>query len=226
LGKRKDGSVPQNFNQLQPRIASMPGTASFLDAQSAAAWRAAWRSVAATAEALDMTLADVPALNALAEDAPLIGIIDSGVNDHPFLADIVAGAIGVPADLGTADVWGHGTCVAGVAVYGDLRAQLAANELRRGARVCSAKVVNDQGQFDDRRLVLSQMREAIMTLNRRFGCRIFVIALGERRGVYNGGKVGTWAATLDELARELDVVIVVSHRGTEVLAPAIVSNRQ
>ncbi|WP_245284829.1 S8 family peptidase [Bradyrhizobium sp. th.b2] len=163
-----------------------------------------------TAEALDLTLADAPALNALAEDAPLIGIIDSGVNDHPFLADIVAGAIGVPADLGTADVWGHGTRVAGVAVFGDLRAQLAAGALQRGARICAAKVVNDRGDFDDRRLVPSQMREAITTLNLRFGCRIFVVALADRRRVFDGGKVGTWAATLDELARELDVVIIVS----------------
>lgn len=163
-----------------------------------------------TAEALDLTLADAPALNALAEDAPLIGIIDSGVNDHPFLADIVAGAIGIPADLGTADVWGHGTRVAGVAVFGDLRAQLAAGALQRGARICAAKVVNDRGDFDDRRLVPSQMREAITTLNLRFGCRIFVVALADRRRVFDGGKVGTWAATLDELARELDVVIIVS----------------
>ena len=163
-----------------------------------------------TAEALDLTLAEAPALNALAEDAPLIGIIDSGVNDHPFLADIVAGAIGVPADLGTADVWGHGTRVAGVAVFGDLRAQLAAGALQRGARICAAQVVNDRGDFDDRRLVPSQMRDAITTLNLRFGCRIFVVALADRRRVFDGGKVGTWAATLDELARELDVVIIVS----------------
>lgn len=163
-----------------------------------------------TAEALDLTLAEAPALNALAEDAPLIGIIDSGVNDHPFLADIVAGAIGVPADLGTADVWGHGTRVAGVALFGDLRAQLAAGALQRGARICAAKVVNDRGDFDDRRLVPSQMREAITTLYLRFGCRIFVVALADRRRVFDGGKVGTWAATLDELARELDVVIIVS----------------
>jgi Subtilase family len=163
-----------------------------------------------TAEALDLTLADAPALNALAEDAPLIGIIDSGVNNHPFLADIVAGAIGVPADLGTADIWGHGTRVAGVAVFGDLRAQLAAGALQRGARICAAKVVNDRGDFDDRRLVPSQMREAITTLNQRFGCRIFVVALADRRRVFDGGKVGTWAATLDELVRELDVVIIVS----------------
>jgi hypothetical protein len=163
-----------------------------------------------TAEALDLTLTDVPPMNALADDAPLIGIIDSGVNDHPFLADIIAGAIAVPEDLGTADVWGHGTRVAGVAVFGDLRAQLGEEELQRGARLCAAKVVNDQGDFDDRRLVPSQMREALTTLNQRFGCRIFVVALADRRRVFDGGKVGTWAATLDELARELDVVIIVS----------------
>jgi hypothetical protein len=163
-----------------------------------------------TAEAIDLTLADAPPLNALAEDSPFIGIIDSGVSDHPFLADIIAGAIGVPAHLGTADVWGHGTRVAGVAVFGDLRAQIAAGALQRSARICAAKVVNDQGNFDDRRLVPSQMREAITTLNERFGCRVFVIALADRRRVFDGGKVGTWAATLDELARELDVVIIVS----------------
>jgi Subtilase family len=163
-----------------------------------------------TSEALDMALADVPPLNTVADDAPLIGIIDSGVNDHPFLADILVGAIGVPADLGTADVWGHGTRVAGVAVFGDLRAQLDAGALQRGARLCAAKVVNDRGDFDDRRLVPSQMREAITTLSQRFGCRVFVVALADRRRVFDGGKVGTWAATLDELARELDVVIIVS----------------
>jgi hypothetical protein len=54
------------------------------------------------------------------------------------------------------------------------------------------------------------MREALTTLNQRFGCRIFVIALADRKRIFNGGKIGTWAATLDELARELDIVIFVS----------------
>jgi hypothetical protein len=48
LGKRKDGSLPQNFDQLQPRIDPMtraPGFAAFFDGQSAAAWCAAWRSL-------------------------------------------------------------------------------------------------------------------------------------------------------------------------------------
>ena len=136
-------------------------------------------------------------------------MIDSGVNDHPFLADIIVGTIGVPANLGTADDWGHGAIVAGVAVFGDLRAQLAGT-LQRGARICAAKVVNERGEFDNRRLVPSQMREALTALNQRFGCRVFVIALADKKRVFDGGKVGNWAATLDELARELDIVIIVS----------------
>lgn len=163
-----------------------------------------------TGAALDLVLDDVPPLNNVPDDAPIIGIIDSGVNAHPFLQDILVGAIGVPATLGTADDWGHGTRVTGIAIFGDLRAQLEVGTLDRSSRLCSAKVVNEHGGFDDRRLVPSQMREAITTLNTRFGCRIFVIALGDRKRPYDGGKVGTWAATLDELARERDVVIIVS----------------
>lgn len=144
-----------------------------------------------TAEAYALALDDVPALNSIAEDAPVIGIIDSGINDHPFLADILVGAIGVPETLGSTDDWGHGTRVAGVVVLGNLRAQIAAGTLARGARLCSAKVVDAQGEFDDRRLVPAQMREAIGTLNARFGCRIFVISLGDRKRRYDGGKVGT-----------------------------------
>lgn len=163
-----------------------------------------------TGAALDLELGDMPVPNQLPEDAPLIGIIDSGINDHPLLADILVGSIGVPATLGTADDFGHGTRVGSIAAYGDIRAQLAVRTMNRGARLCSAKIVNERGEFDNRRLVPTQIREAIITLNGQYGCRIFVIALGDKRLPYKGGKVGIWAATLDELARELDVVILVS----------------
>jgi hypothetical protein len=158
-------------------------------------------------------------LSPVDDGLPVIGIIDSGVNAHPLLEDTLIGAIGVPATLGTADDVGHGTRVSGVATFGDLRTQLANNTLNRTARLCSAKVINQLGTFDDRRLVPSQMREAITTLKEEFGCRIFVIALCDIifvialcdiKSRYDGGKVGTWAATLDELARELDVIIIVS----------------
>ena len=164
----------------------------------------------AIGEALNLTLEELPALAPLPDDAPIIGVIDSGVNDHPLLADAIVGAIGAPASLGTADEWGHGTRVSGVALFGDLRAQLEAGQLARTARLAVAKVVNDRGGFDDRRLVPTQMREAITGLHGRFGCRIFVVALGDPKRPYDDGKVGPWAQTLDELARELDVLIIVS----------------
>lgn len=163
-----------------------------------------------TGEAFQTTLDNSPPLNELPFDAPVIGIIDSGVNAHPYLEDILIGSIGVPASLGVGDDWGHGTRIGGVATFGDLREQLEAQTLNRRARLCSAKVVNSQGRFDDRRLVPSQMREAITRLHQEFACRIFVVALADIRKPYDGGKVGAWAATLDELARELDVLIVVS----------------
>lgn len=164
----------------------------------------------AIGEALNLTLEELPALAPLPDDAPIIGVIDSGVNDHPLLADAIVGAIGAPASLGTADEWGHGTRVSGVALFGDLRAQLEAGQLARTARLAVAKVVNDRGGFDDRRLVPTQMRDAITGLHGRFGCRIFVVALGDPKRPYDDGKVGPWARTLDELARELDVLIIVS----------------
>jgi len=159
---------------------------------------------------IQLTIEEIPPIEVEVGDRPLVGIIDSGLNAHPLIEDIVAGAIGIPATLGASDDWGHGTRVAGVAAFGDLRAQLTQPQLTRFARLCSARVVNERGAFDDRRLVPSQMREAITTLREQFGCRIFVSALADTRQVYDGQKVGAWAATLDELARELDVVIIVA----------------
>ncbi|MGS9692546.1 S8 family peptidase [Pseudomonas aeruginosa] len=164
-----------------------------------------------TREALELNLADFPPVEVL-ENAPVIGILDSGINAHPLLEGVVVGAIGVPEGLGTADEFGHGTRVAGVAAFGDLRAQLAeGGDLVCAARICSARVVNHRGGFDDHSLITNQMRDALTTLNREFGCRIFSISLADIKSApYAGGKVGPWTATLDELARELDVLILVS----------------
>ncbi|MGF6227941.1 hypothetical protein QFZ27_001896 [Inquilinus ginsengisoli] len=164
----------------------------------------------ATGEFVDLELAELPPLGEVDDDAPLIGIIDSGVNEHPLIEDILFGAIGVPETLGTADEYGHGTFVAGIAAFGDLRGQLARGTLNRGARLCSAKVLDRTGNFPDSRLTPGQMREAITRLNQDFGCRIFVIALGDRKRVFDGGKVGPWAATLDEIVSELDIVVIVA----------------
>lgn len=45
---------------------------------------------------------------------------------------------------------------------------------------------------------------------RGYACRVFNLSLGDVNLPYRGGKVSPWASILDTLARELDVLIVVS----------------
>ncbi|MDH2327961.1 S8 family peptidase [Cereibacter sp. SYSU M97828] len=161
-------------------------------------------------ELIRMELPAAPAILPADADAPVIGILDSGLNEHPFLEQSIAGLAAFPPSLGLADVWGHGTRVASVAAFGDLRNHPPEHPLQPAARLVSAKVVQDNGAFFERRTLPGQMREAITRLHADYGCRIFVISLGDTRARNESGRVGPWAATLDELARELDVLIFVS----------------
>ena len=163
-----------------------------------------------TASVIEMSLPQMPLLNDIADGVPVVGIVDSGVASHPLLKDAIVAAIAEPEYLGTHDGCGHGTLVAGVATFGDLRAQLADGTLTRVARIASAKVLNDSGKFDDCSYVPKQMRKVISHLHSECGCRIFVLSLGHANQLFDGHKVGPWAATLDELARELNLLILVA----------------
>ncbi|EOA3227028.1 S8 family peptidase [Escherichia coli] len=143
------------------------------------------------------------------EDLPVIGIIDSGLNNHPFLDNVIVGTVSYLNDAGQ-DSWGHGTSVAGVAVFGDLRHQLAQNQLIRYARICSAKVVDDKGRFPDDVVIPKLMSQAIRQLHYDFNCRIFNISLGDPKAPFKGDRNGQWASILDDLARDLDILIIVS----------------
>jgi hypothetical protein len=152
----------------------------------------------------------VPLVLVPAEGAPIIGVLDSGVNDHPLLNGLVVGRHLGEGIVDAADVWGHGTSVAGAALFGDLRDAIPAGALEPVGRLAVAKVVGDNGRFPERRTVPRVMDTAIRTLHADLGCRLFVLSLGDTNANLAQGRVGPWAATLDALARELDVLIVVS----------------
>lgn len=54
------------------------------------------------------------------------------------------------------------------------------------------------------------VEDAIRHLHTNHQCRVFNLSLGNPDDVYDGGRQFGWAELLDRLARELDVVIVVS----------------
>ncbi|WP_271951018.1 S8 family peptidase [Ruegeria faecimaris] len=159
---------------------------------------------------VDMALGDLPPVSPVSPDAPIVAILDSGINAHPLLDDVLIATEAFPPELQTADVWGHGTKVGGAAVFGDLREQIASGSLQKSVRLVSAKIITDQGQFYERRTLPNQMRTVLQSLNARYGCRIFVLSLGDNKSWFERGRVGPWAMTLDELARDLDVLVFVS----------------
>lgn len=143
-------------------------------------------------------------------DAPMIGIIDSGVSANPLLDQATIDSFGVPAELGDADIHGHGTRVAGIAIYGDVSECIAERSFAAPFRLLSVRVVNDTGRFDDLSSISDQMQKAVRALHAR-GCRIINISLGDAEKIpYTDGRVSAWASTLDDLARILDVLIIVS----------------
>lgn len=150
------------------------------------------------------------------EDDPMVCVVDSGVlSGHPFLINWVI----EEHDFGTGeetptDLNGHGTAVAGLVVYGSIAECLETQTWEPRVRICSAKVLrNDEFNcpvFPDERRVEAITEEAIRYFAQERQCKIFNLSLGTEYEVYADGRQFAWAEKLDELARELDIVIVVS----------------
>jgi hypothetical protein len=158
-------------------------------------------------------------------DGPLACVVDSGVESgHPLLRDLVVDAEDVRSGEETvADRVGHGTHVAGIVVYGDISSLLQSDQpWEPKIRVVSAKVLRRVAEGFDGEIVRpgfsnheraeGQIEDAI----RRFArdpdrkCRVFNVSIGNPALRLGRGHQLPWALKLDELARELDVVIVAS----------------
>jgi hypothetical protein len=146
------------------------------------------------------------------ESAPGICVIDSGISSgHPMLGPAIGETLPIPASLGTGlDENGHGTRVSGIALYGDVQGCIQSLNFTPEFFLFGARVTNSNNSFDDERLIVNQMDEAIRYYHREYNCRIFNISLADPALIYDGGKPSTWAQILDILVRELNILIIVS----------------
>jgi hypothetical protein len=167
-------------------------------------------------QALGVGEMDLPALAEAAEDTTGILILDTGVTaNHPLLAPAVGDtqvfpeALGIRDGFGATDgdqrLHGHGTAVAGFAVWGRPHEVVAGGPSRAEVTLFSARVLDDQAEYDPDLLAEHQLEEAIAYfLDAYPQCRVINLSLGDDRLVYApGGRQTRLAARIDELAYQL-----------------------
>jgi len=143
-------------------------------------------------------------------NAPLVAILDSGIaGGHPLLAPALGDAQGfLLPEKDAHDIDGHGTIVAGIALYGDVEACVQAKSFIPQLRLLSGRVL-DHNADSDPRFIENIVEEAVLYFHENYGCRVYNLSYGNLNKPYLGGRVGGLAYTLDRLARELDVLFTV-----------------
>lgn len=167
-----------------------------------------------------------PALEALpSEDTPAVCVVDSGVvSGHPFLRNWVIEERDFDTGENTpTDLNGHGTSVAGLVVYGSIAECLENNQWEPKVRIYSAKVLRHDPHWGA--IVPEEHRsekiteDAIRYFANERNCKIFNLSIEDQGEVYRGGRQFPWAEKLDELAKELDIVIVLVTGNRSALLP-------
>jgi hypothetical protein len=158
---------------------------------------------------LQMDVQDLPGIPNPPENAPGVGVLDSGVTaGHPLLAPAVGDSQSFVAGFGAADEHGHGTHVSGIALYGDLETAIRDRAIAPVLRLFSGRVLGANNEADER-FIENQVEEAVRYFHTNYGCRVFNLSYGDLRKPYVGGHVRGLAVTLDTLTRELGVLFVV-----------------
>jgi len=146
------------------------------------------------------------------DGAPAVGIIDSGLTGgHPFLQAAVLGADALhPVFRGAGeDGFGHGTMVAGLALYGDVMECVLHGAFVAPFPLASVRIFDDDGRIPDGVNPAVLLREALEHLVDQYDCRVICLSLGDHNQPFLGGKASPLAALIDDLARASDIVVVV-----------------
>lgn len=144
------------------------------------------------------------------DNAPLIAVLDSGIaGNHPLLAPALADAQGfVGPEKIAYDDHGHGTGVAGIALYGDVEHSAQSKTFIPQLRLLSGRVLDHNAEMDSR-FIENIVEEAVRYFHDSYKCKVYNLSYGDLNKPYLGGRVRGLAYTLDRLSRELDILFVV-----------------
>lgn len=153
---------------------------------------------------------DIPEIAPPPEDAPGVVVLDSGLTTgHPLLAPAVGDAQSFLPGKDATDEHGHGTLVAGLALYGDIETSLRNGDFAPRLRLFSGRILDERNE-NDTGFVENQITEAVRYFNGEYGCRVFNLSFGDLNKPYLGKHLKGLSYTLDSLSRELGVLFIVS----------------
>jgi len=165
----------------------------------------------------EISIDQLPNIVPPAIDAPLIGIIDSGIlPTHPMLKGSIVDSLSFGSLTNQFDDNGHGTMVSGIVQLGDVYSTIKiASESKTPIilpfRLLNGKVTDKNNMFPDDKIVASVVKDAIIHFVEEYNCEIFNISLGDDRFPYvQNTKMDTWSFMLDELIHKYNIAIVVS----------------
>jgi subtilisin family serine protease len=164
---------------------------------------------------LHVDINDIPIeIQEPSENSAKVCILDSGLNsNHPLLKGAVGDAQSFVSDVGADDDHGHGTAVAGVALYGDIEERIDANDWSREIWLLSGKILKADENGDpvfDEMTIETSITNAITYFHDNYGCRVFNLSIGNSNAPFLHKHISGIAVTIDELARNLDIIIIVS----------------
>jgi len=158
---------------------------------------------------LGLDIQELPIPPSPLPNAPGVVVLDSGLaTGHPLLGPAVGDAQSFLPGHMAADESGHGTHVAGIALYGDLAKSIEAGSFIPELRLFSGRILDKDNENNG--LIENHIDAAVRYFVDHYNCRIFNLSFGDSRKPYLGGHVRGLAYTLDRLSRELGVLFVIS----------------
>lgn len=163
-------------------------------------------------EIMGGTADDLPTPPKPPENGPRLCVLDSGITSgHPFLeANVGYEEAFLTVASTVADGHGHGTRVAGIALYGNVARCIKEKRFESPITLYSGRILNDRNELDNEKLFITQIKSALDTFTKTpYECRVFNVSVG-RPEAWIPGKQTLWGEALDKLAREYGVLFVVS----------------
>lgn len=157
-----------------------------------------------------------PAIETPETNAPPVAILDSGLaSGHPLLKSAIGEAKSFLPGAGPDDENGHGTHVAGLALYGDFEKYLRGRNFVPTLRLYSGRIL-DKNNENTTGFVENHIEEAVRYFANEYQCKVFNLSFGDANKPYIGGHLKGLSLTLDILSRELGVLFVVSSGNHQV----------